>query len=237
MRELTLKQKEELLEQLLNSLSEHKAGLFEKIIPNRTRHLTVVLEDIFQSQNASAVLRTADCFGIQDVHIIEKRNEYTLNPDVALGSSKWLSMYKYNEPEQNNTLAAFKHLKEQGYQIVATTPHQDDVMLDKLDITKKTAIVFGTEREGLSEDAINNADVHMKIPMYGFTESFNISVSAALCMYQLSEKMRASEIDWKLTKEEELDIMVNWAKSVVKSSEQIENRLFGLLKEEKVIIE
>lgn len=231
MRDLSVKQKQELLDSLLAALSEHKAELFKKIIPNRTRHLTVVLEDIFQSQNASAVLRSADCFGIQDVHIIEKRNEYTLNPDVALGSSKWLNLHKYNSYE-NNTLSAFDHLRKEGYQIVATTPHKDDVMLGQLDITKKTAIVFGTEMEGLSDDAINNADIHMKIPMYGFTESFNISVSAALCMYQLSEKMRASELDWKLTEDEELDVLLGWAKSVVKSSQQIENRLFGMPEKE-----
>jgi len=225
MRKLSVEQKQILLDKLLESISDHKQALFNQNIKNRTRHLTVVIEDIFQSHNASAVLRSADCFGIQDVHIIENRNEYNINPDVALGSSKWIQLHKYNSFE-NNTAAAFEKLREEGYQIVATTPHKDDIMLDELDINKKTAIVFGTELEGLSDFAIDNADIRMKIPMYGFTESFNISVSAALSMHHLSEKLRKSDIDWSLSKEEKIEVLLNWAKSVVKSSEQIENLLF-----------
>ena len=215
-----------LLNKLLEMVSDHKNNLFTQIIQNRTRHLTVVMEDIFQSQNASAVLRSADCFGIQDVHIIENRNEYTLNPQVALGSSKWLSIHKYNTHE-NNTLAAYKELRNRGYQIVATTPHLNDVNLDALDISKKTALVFGTELLGLSDDAIQNADVHMKIPMYGFTESFNISVSAALCMHHLSEKIRKSDIDWQLNDAEKEQVLLEWAKSVVKSSAEVERKILS----------
>ena len=209
-------------------VSVHKKDLFSQIIKNRSRHLTVVMEDIFQSQNASAVLRSADCFGIQDVHIIENQNEYTLNPQVALGSSKWLSLYKYNS-EKNNTQVAYENLRKNGYQIVATTPHLNDVSLNELDISKKTALVFGTEMQGLSTYAIENADIHMKIPMYGFTESFNISVSAALCMHFLSEKMRNSnENDWQLSDSEKNEILLSWAKSVVKSSNEIERKILGI---------
>lgn len=226
MGQLTEKQEHILLERLLNMVSDHKKALFENVLINRTRHFTVVLEDIYQSQNASAVLRSADCFGIQDVHIIEKRNEYTINPDVALGSSKWLHLYKYNKEAINNTEMAYKHLRSQGYQIVATTPHKDDVLLDQLDITNKTALVFGTELEGLSDYAIENADVHMKIPMYGFTESFNISVSAAISLNHLSEKLRKSnEIEWQLSENEKRKIKLHWAKSVVKSSKLIEEQV------------
>lgn len=226
MNKLTDKQEGILLERLLKMISEHKNQLFEKVIHNRTRHLTVVLEDIFQSQNASAVLRSADCFGLQDVHIIEKRNEYTINPDVALGSSKWLSMHKYNEEDVNNTKLAYDELRLRGYQIVATTPHKDDIMLDELDITRKTALVFGTELEGLSSYAIENADVHMKIPMYGFTESFNISVSAALCMHHLSEKLRRSnQINWQLNQKERRSVLLGWARSVVKSADYVERQV------------
>ncbi len=219
---------QQLLSKLLEMVSVHKKDLFSQIIKNRSRHLTVVMEDIFQSQNASAVLRSADCFGIQDVHIIENRNEYTLNPQVSLGSSKWLSLYKYNS-EKNNTQVAYENLRKKGYQIVATTPHLNDVSLNELDISKKTALVFGTEMQGLSTYAIENADIHMKIPMYGFTESFNISVSAALCMHFLSEKMRNSnENDWQLSDSEQNEILLSWAKSVVKSSNEIERKILGI---------
>jgi len=226
MSNLSQTQKQQLLDKLLEIVSEHKRELFFDIIDKRTRHITVVVEDIFQSQNASAVLRTADCFGIQDVHIIEDRNEYTLNPEVALGSSKWLSLHKYNQSE-NNTKAAFDKLRADGYQIVATTPHQDDVNLDQLKIDHKIALVFGTEMQGLSNYAIENADVHMKIPMYGFTESFNISVSAALCMHHLSEKIRKSDLSWQLSENDKTDILLDWAKSVVKSADIIEKEMFA----------
>lgn len=214
--------KKALAQEMLKFVSSHKQGLFDDIIQSRTRHLTVVLEDIYQPHNASAVLRTCDCFGIQDVHIIENRNLYEVNPDVALGSSKWLSLNKYNE-EENNTLKTFDTLRASGYKIVATTPHTNDCQLNELDITKKTALVFGTEMQGLSQIAIDNADEYVRIPMYGFTESFNISVSAAIILHHLSEKLRNSNIDWHLTEEEVIETKLNWARNVVKKAELIEN--------------
>lgn len=222
--------KRKLLAYLEGFITENKKELFGQIIRNRTRHITIALEDIYQSQNASAVLRSCDCFGIQDVHIIENRYEYSINPDVALGSSKWLNLIKYNENE-DNTLDCFRSLRDKGYRIVATTPHRDDTMLDELDLTEKTAFVFGTELEGLSDTAIENADAFVKIPMYGFTESFNISVSAAILLHHLTEKLRASDIPWELSEEEMLDTQILWAKSVVKHSDKHEaafNRSLGL---------
>ena len=213
--------KKRLLDFLSSYVSENKKQLFDKIIQYRTRHITVVLEDIYQPHNASAVLRSCDCFGIQDVHIIENKNSYEVNPDVALGSSKWLNLIKYNENE-SNTLVAFNKLREQGYRIVATTPHKNDTLLDDLDIDGKTALVFGTELKGLSDIALENADAFVKIPMYGFTESFNISVSAAIILHHLTEKLRNRDINWHLTDEEILDIKLNWVKAVVKKSEILE---------------
>jgi tRNA (guanosine-2'-O-)-methyltransferase len=200
---------------LFEFISDNKRHLFETIIQNRTRHFCVVLENIFQPHNASAVLRSCDLFGVQDVHIIENGNTYTLSEDVAMGSSKWLTMHKYNELEQN-TVACFDSLREKGYQIVATTPHENEVTLDDLPIDNKTALVFGTELNGLSDVAMANADAFVKIPMYGFTESFNISVSAALSMFHLTEKMRKSSIHWQLSQAEQIDIQIAWAKGVLR---------------------
>ena len=188
-----IESKKQLRDFLFGFISENKKSLFETIIKNRTRHITVVLEDIYQPHNASAVLRSADLFGVQDIHIIENRNQYEVNPDVALGSSKWLTLNKYNNQEQN-TVACFENLRKNGYRIVATTPHKEDVMLDELPLNQKTAVVFGTELEGLSDIALENADAFVKIPMYGFTESFNISVSAALTLFNLTERLRKSDI-------------------------------------------
>lgn len=211
--------------QLLNYLSKfitpNRFELFNTNLENRTKHITVVLEDIFQPHNASAVLRTCDCFGIQDVHIIENKNEYNVNPDVALGASKWLNLFKYNSLE-NNTLTAYRHLKEQGYRIVATTPHQNDYDLNELSIDQKTALIFGTELNGLSDAAIKNADAYVKIPMYGFTESFNISVSAAIILHSLTERLKHSGIDWKLDNEASIDTLLLWMRSSIKRVELLE---------------
>jgi len=203
-------------------LTDHRWDLFNKIVANRTRYLTVVLEDIYQSQNASAVLRTCDCFGIQDVHVIENTNEFKINPDVVLGSTKWLNMNQYNTLE-NNTLSTIQSIKEQGYRIVATTPHTNDVELDQFDLEKgKIALFFGSELPGLSKIVMENADEFLKIPMYGFTESFNISVSAAIILHHLSSKLRTSQINWKLSEQESDEILYNWIKTSVKDSELIE---------------
>lgn len=198
-----------------------RLDLFNKVINDRTRYLTVVLEDIYQPHNASAVLRTCDCFGIQDVHIIENNHEYRINPDVAMGSTKWINLFRYNQPG-NNTPDAIKKLKEDGYRIVATTPHEGDVNLNDFDINKgKSAIFFGTELKGMSDVVINNADEFLKIPMYGFTESFNISVSAAIILHYLTEKLRKSDINWRLSQDQQDEIKLQWLKNSIKQSDKI----------------
>lgn len=216
-----------LLEYITRYLTPKRLDLFNKVIDMRTKHLTVVLEDIFQAQNASAVLRTCDCFGIQDVHIIESRNEFQDNREVSLGSSKWLTLKKYNESE-NNSLAAIKHLKKEGYRIVATTPHTDDQELQNFDVAKgKTALVFGSELPGLTDAILNEADEFLKIPMYGFTESFNISVSAAITLHHLSLKMRETEgLNWQLSQEEKDELMLEWTRRTIKRCRSLERRYF-----------
>lgn len=214
---------EQLLNHLLEFVSENKKKKFEQIIGHRTRFLTIVLEDIFQPHNASAVLRSCDCFGIQDVHIIENNYKYEVNPDVALGSSKWLSLFKYNAFE-NNTRDCLMQLKSKGYRIVATTPHQEGCLISELPLDQKTALVFGTEMSGLSPFVMEMSDAYVKIPMYGFTESLNISVSAALFLYHLTEKMRSMSVPWQLPPEEEVEIKLYWARQTVKDSQLIEKR-------------
>ena len=211
----------ELIEFLSGFISENRKKKFEEVIQYRTRHLTVVLEDIYQPHNASAVLRSCDCFGIQDVHVIENKNKYTVNPDVALGSPKWLNLYKYNKGE-NNTLMCINSLKEKGYKIIATTPHKDDFNISDLPIDSKTALIFGTELEGISEIAKEHADGFVKIPMFGFTESFNISVSAAVCLYELTGRMRQSNIDLSLSEEEKNEVMLSWLRNSINKPELLE---------------
>ena len=211
---------------LLSYVTENKRSKFEEILLHRTRYLTVVLEDIYQPQNASAVLRTCDCLGIQDVHIIENRNAYKINPDVALGSDKWLTMHRYSQ-EKGNTEACLTQLRKKGYRIIVTTPHKNEVMLQDLSLARgKFAIVFGNEKDGISESAIGCADEFVKIPMYGFTESYNISVSAAIVLSYLTDKLRNSGIEWFLTDDEKTGIRIEWAKKVILRPEIFEKEFF-----------
>ncbi len=215
------KESQELINYLSAFVSEERKGKFDQIIKNRTRHLTLVLEDTYQPHNASAVLRSCDCFGIQDVHIIENRNKYTVNQDIALGSSKWLTQIKYKDTTECLIL-----LKKQGYRIVATSPHENEFTLQELDISPKTALVFGTELTGISEEVRKQADGFIKIPMFGFTESFNISVSASICLHTLVHKLHLSGLDWHLTEEEKKGIRTQWLRNSIQKSELIEEEYY-----------
>jgi tRNA (guanosine-2'-O-)-methyltransferase len=212
-----------LIEHLSQFISERRLKLFDKLLDLRTRYLTVVLEDIYQAHNASAVLRSCECFGIQDVHIIENQFQYRISPDVALGSNKWLNIYRYNLAE-NNTETTLRTLKDKGYRIVATSPHKNDCNLEDFDLWNgRSALVFGSELNGLSHTALALADEFIKIPMVGFTESLNISVTAALCLHHLTGKLRHNEsINWHLTEEEKQEIKLIWLRNSIKRSELIE---------------
>lgn len=220
-----MNKQEWILNKLYNHISENKQNLFEEIILNRTRYVTVVLENLFQPHNAAAVLRSCDCFGIQDVHVIENENKYEPNKEIDMGSSKWIDLYKYNA-EENNTVSTINHLKNIGYKIAATTPHTNDCLIDELPLEQPTALLFGTEATGLTQEALDHADTFVKLPMYGFTESYNISVSVALSLFSVTQSIRQnSKINWHLTPEEQLEIKLKWVRKVLKSSPQIEKLL------------
>lgn len=209
------------IEFLEEYVTENRLDLLNKNIEDRTRYITIVLENIFQPQNASAVIRSCDCFGVQDLHVIENSNEYNLNPDVVMGASKWVDLYRYNE-KGNNTLDTINDLKQKGYRIVATTPHTNDILLPDFDLTKgKAAFFFGTELTGLSDIVMDNADEFVKIPMYGFTESFNISVSAALVLNHLATDLRRSGVNWQLSEMEKMELKLEWLKKSIRSGDKM----------------
>ncbi len=219
-----MKSAKEQVEYLKNFVTDEKNGLFGRTIDERTDYATVVLEDLFQSHNQSAVMRSADCFGIQDVHIIENRNTYDITSTVSQGAREWLSLYRYGERE-NNTQAVIDKLRGEGYRIIATTPHQGDVLIDDLDLEKgKMAFFFGTELTGLSDVVIGQADEFVKVPMYGFTESLNVSVCAALVMYSVRQRLRVSPIDWHLSEEKRTEVLLQWYRKAIKASEEILER-------------
>lgn len=218
------KKKYDLVKYLTGFITEDRKKLFEEKINDRTRHLTVVLEDIFQSRNISASIRSADCFGIQDVHVIQNNNEFKDDPEVSMGASKWISIRHYNK-KVSNTIDAINQLKNENYKIITTSPHKADISLFELDVIEnKTAIIFGSEVNGCSKEALELADYKMNIPMYGFTESFNISVSVSLCLQHLSYKIRNSKLNWQLNNKDKNEVMLRWLRESIRSSAEIEKQ-------------
>ena len=214
----------DLVDHMSDFITEKRLALFKQVIADRTRYITVLLEDIYQSQNASAVLRTCDCTGVQDVHIVEEQNAYEINREVALGSNQWLSLHYYNKGS-DNIYRGIKALKKQGYRIVATSPHKDGSTPETFNLERgKAALLFGTELSGLTDRAMELADEYIQIPMVGFTESYNISVSAALTLYTLRKRLELSSLDWKIGEDEQTELLLDWLRTTIKLSEKIENK-------------
>lgn len=208
---------------LSNIVTDKRKDTFDKVLDNRTRHFTVILEDLFQKHNTSAVVRSCDIFGIQDVHIIENKYNSYMSNQVGKGSQKWVDFHHYRD-KQINTQDCIDSIKEQGYQLIATTPHNESCYLADFDVTKKSAFVFGVEKEGVSKTMLDQADGYLKVPMVGFTESLNISVAAAIILQSVTERLRASDVDWKLSKEDKLFKKVDWMEKTIKSIDKIKER-------------
>mgnify|MGYP001590711346 FL=1 len=206
-------------------VTEKRKNTFKNILLNRTRHFTVVLEDIFQQHNSSAVIRSCDVFGIQDIHIIENKYHSKVSRHVAKGSQKWLNLNNYKE-DKNNTKDCLTRLKNEGYQIIATSPHNNTCTLHDLDISKKSAFIFGVEKSGVSEEVLINSDEILTIPMVGFTESLNISVAAAIILENLTNKLRNSNYPWRLSEKEQEILYANWLEKSIKNVDEIKNRFF-----------
>ena len=211
---------EKILAEFYEIISDNKKAMFDRIASERTRHITLAIENVYQEHNASAVLRSCDCFGIQELHVIEKNNQYKVQRDIALGAGRWVDMYNYNQGEQV-TKDCIDKLKSKGYTIVATTPHTENTIYD-LDLSQPIALVFGTERRGISEEVMEMADTFVKIPMYGFTESFNISVSVAIILNTLRQRLEQSNYTWKLTPEEQTALKIKWCRKILNSGEKLE---------------
>jgi tRNA (guanosine-2'-O-)-methyltransferase len=208
------------LKEFYDIITPNKINLFDRIAADRTRHLTIALENIYQEHNASAVLRTCDCFGIQDLHVIEKDNQYQIQRDIALGSGRWVDIHNFSD-EFGPTETCISSLKGQGYQIVATTPHTDAYTVHDLPIDKPLAFFFGTELKGLSEGVMQAADLHVRIPMYGFTESFNISVSVAVLLQTVRQRLEISQHKWKLTDSEQIALKIQWCEKILNGGEAL----------------
>ena len=215
--------KQHLIKYLEGCVTEERKEIFKKVIKERTRHFTVILEDLFQKHNTSAITRSCEVFGIQDMHIIENKYKTYVSNQVGKGSQKWLTFHHYNELA-HNTQACIDAVKAEGYQIIATTPHENADFVMDFDVTEKSAFVFGVEKEGVSDMMLEQADGHLKVPMYGFTESLNVSVAAAIVLQDVSTRMRKSDVTWELKPEETDKIYLSWLKKSIKSIDKIMER-------------
>jgi tRNA (guanosine-2'-O-)-methyltransferase len=220
--------KQRLIEKLREFLLPERAQRIHEVVQNRTRMIHVAIEDTTSERNAGAIFRTCDCFGIQGVSIIENRYDHKVTKIISKGSEKWLNVSKYNDQVGGNTSDCIANLKKQGYKIVATTPHDADVDLPNFSVSEKIALFFGTEETGLSEEALEQADIRLSIPIYGFTESYNISVSAALILQQLTAQIRRDGLNWQLSEEEQAELELEWIKkSIGRGAEKIINRVLS----------
>lgn len=211
----------ELLAHLESFLTPNRKARFDAVLPQRTKHFTVATEDVYQLHNTSAVIRSCDVFGIQEVNIVEEVNSKRIDREIAMGAQKWVDLNRYSSVKK-----CLKSLKSEGYQIVATTPHEQDSELQDFDFTKKSCFFFGRETEGLSQEVLNEADSFLKIPMVGFTESLNISVSAAIILQQVTAKLRRSDLKWQLSKDEQDALRLDWCLKTLKSHEDIIKRFY-----------
>lgn len=210
-----------LLEHLETYLTDSRKQKFSNVLSQRTKHFTVATEDVYQLHNTSAVIRSCDVFGVQEVNIIEERNTKRIDREIAMGAQKWVDLNRYNSVK-----ACIYYLKLKGYQIVATTPHTNDTLLHDFDVTKKSCFFFGRETEGLSQEVLDAADCYLKIPMVGFTESLNISVSAAIILQEVTTKLKQTSINWKLSQNEIFEKRLDWCKKTLKSYDDIVARFY-----------
>jgi tRNA (guanosine-2'-O-)-methyltransferase len=212
----------ELIDYLSGFVNKRRLEYFDKVLEYRTRYINLVCEDIFQSHNANALIRTCDCFGIQDIHIIENRNVFEVNPEVALGASNWVTIHRHNQLH-NNPHTLFDDLRSSGYRIIATTPRKYGISLQEIDLAKgPVSLVFGTEKDGLSPTVRQEADEYITIDMFGFTRSFNVSVSAGIVLHYLRLKLsESSNIDWRLEDKEKQMLKLDWLKKSIRRSDLI----------------
>ncbi len=213
---------EQLLSYLQSMVSPERTHLIEETLAFRTRYITVVLEDIHQSQNASAVIRTSDCYGIQQIHAVEHTNFFKINKDVTQGAAKWVDVVRHNDDPDDNVTPCLTDLKRRGFTVVATVPQSDAIPIDELPLDKPVALMFGRESTGLSGQALSMADAYATLPMYGFTASFNISVSAALILENVTRRLHQSEFNWGLTEDEKQRLRMEWyIKTITRGPEHV----------------
>ena len=203
-------------EYLQRFLTEERLRKIEHFAPESSDFVLPVLEDVYQFRNAAAIVRSVEACGFHKVVALQEENNFEPNLKVTKGADTWVEVEKLPR-----NMESFQKIKDKGYKIVVVSLENNAKMLPDYEITEPIALVFGTEMEGVSQEILDFADETLAIPMYGFTRSFNVSVAASLCMYELKQKLMKSNIDYKLNDEKLLKMKIRWAVNSIKSGEQI----------------
>lgn len=207
---------------LAEFMSDERQQVLRRTLDRRTRYMTILTENTYHAQNASALVRHCEAFGLQDLHTVEDRCTFSPNLSIVRGTDKWIDFRRHAA-----TADALAALKSQGYRIVATTPHREDATPETFDVAAGPfALVFGTEHAGISEEVIASADEFLRIPMCGMVESLNVSASAAILIYMLSSRMREQVSGWQLSEEERAEILYRWSYASVQDAEAILQRKY-----------
>ncbi|MEM7678009.1 MAG: RNA methyltransferase, partial [Myxococcota bacterium] len=166
-------------------VSEARQERIESALASRTQAVSVVLEDVHSEHNAAAVLRSADAMGLLEAHLVPRSTGFRVSRKVSIGAHKWLDVRAYPGPDE-----AYAALRAKGIEVWAAAIRGKNVSVTEIPIDRPTALVFGNEHQGLSEEAIEKADGRFHVPMTGFVESLNISVAAAITMYDVTRRRR-----------------------------------------------
>ena len=210
----------ERLDYLTKFITDERREVLERTVDSRTHYMRILTENMFHPQNASAIMRHCEAFGIQQIHTVEDRCKFDPSVNIVRGTHKWVDVEHHD-----TTAEALAALKAEGYRIVATTPHRCSATPETFDVTKgKFALVFGTEHAGISDEVIAAADDFLMIPMCGMVESLNVSASAAILIYMLSERIRQTVEGWQLSDEQKLKLLTRWTMSSVRDYERILRR-------------
>lgn len=197
--------------------------VLRRTVAMRTRYMTILAENTFHPQNAAALIRHCEAFGLQQMHTVETFCRFNPSAAIVRGTDRWVDIRRHG-----STAEALAALRAEGYRIVATTPHREDTTPETFDVGRgRFALVFGTEHAGISEEVLVSADEFLRIPMCGMVESLNVSASAAILIYMLSERMRRQVEGWNMTAAEQAATLYGWMCRSVKDSEEILKRTFG----------
>lgn len=211
-----------LTDHLETFVTPERVARIDRALGERTRRIAVVLEDLYQMHNASAVVRSCECFGIQDIHVVESDNAFEINKSIVQGAAKWVTVSRHTQPD--GIRRCLSSLKEQGYRVVAMSPQPGSTPVEGLPLERPLALCFGSEEPGLSQQAMEMADLTATIPMHGFTRSLNLSVSAGIALYLLGERLRGSDLDWGIDGERYRRLRALWLAQSINAGRHIVGR-------------